>query len=160
MPASPLARKSVEDDICITSCVLRLRAYDQACLPTSAGGSKSRWPEVMCHSAGGRCSGTMAPGTVRMATTDEVRPAREGKIETVSGLPPLFPRIASFLYLAVLVAHLYYWGAGLCGDAVSPVQTGVVIGLLGLLLAAESYAASPRLLAAYVWMPIALLAAR
>ena len=77
----------------------------------------------------------------------------------VSGLPPLFPRIASFLYLAVLIAHLYYWWAGLCDD-VSLTQTVAVVGLLALLIAAEPYAARPSLLAAAAWMPIVLLASR
>src|SRR5687767_9472170 len=81
-------------------------------------------------------------------------------IEMVSGLPPLFPWVASFLYLAVMLAHLYYWWMGLCGDDVSPSQTGALVALLTLLLVAEPYAARPRLLTVSRWMPIALLAAR
>jgi signal transduction histidine kinase len=78
----------------------------------------------------------------------------------VSALPPRFPWVASFLYCAVMLAHLYYWGLGLCGDEVSPARTGALVGLLALLLAAEPYAARPRLPSSSRWLPIALLAAR
>ncbi|HZO25599.1 MAG TPA: hypothetical protein VFH48_06345 [Chloroflexota bacterium] len=78
----------------------------------------------------------------------------------MSGLPPLFLWVASFLYLAVMAAHLYYWGMGLCGDEVPPGRTIALVGLLGLLLVAEPYAARPRLLTVARWTPVALLAAR
>jgi signal transduction histidine kinase len=80
--------------------------------------------------------------------------------EMVSGVPPLFPWVASFLYLAVMLAHLYYWWMGLCGDEMSPVRTGALVGLLALLLVAEPYATRPRLLERSRWTPIALLATR
>ena len=78
----------------------------------------------------------------------------------VSSLPPLFPWVASFLYLAVALADLYYRGIGLCGDGFSSTRTGALVALLALLLAAEPHAARPRLLGVARWMPIALLGAR
>jgi signal transduction histidine kinase len=78
----------------------------------------------------------------------------------VSGLPPLFPWVASFLYLAVGAAHLYYWWMGLCADEIAPGRTGALVGLLALLTVAEPYVARPGLLPRTRWTPIALLGAR
>jgi signal transduction histidine kinase len=78
----------------------------------------------------------------------------------VSGVPPLFPWVASFLYLAVATAHFYYWCAGLCGDDLSPARTVGLVALLAGLLVGEQYAARRRLSTASRWLPLALLGAR
>lgn len=53
--------------------------------------------------------------------------------------PLLFRRVSSLLYVGVIVAHLYYNWAGLCGSTLFVRQTGALIGFVLLLLTLDHY---------------------
>ncbi len=53
--------------------------------------------------------------------------------------PLPFRWVSSLLYVGMIVAHLYYQWAGLCGSALPAGQTGALVGVVLLLLALERY---------------------